>query len=532
MKKNGKLLLIVPLLFSIAVMMTGCGSSSSNTNNSAPVANAGAGQNVVTGSTVTLDGSGSSDADGDALTYQWSFTSKPSGSSATLSNSTIVNPTFTADMDGSYIINLVVNDGTVNSAADSVTIIATTATSEYQTYGLNFSPYIDGQDPNIGSEISEEQLRTRMEIIKPYTVWIRTFGCSNGLEKAGSIAHSLGLKAALGAWIGPDLTANEQEIQNLIAAAKAGEADMLIVGSEVMLRGDLSEDQLINYINQVKQAVPEIPVSYADVYGELLSHPKIINAVDIVLVNYYPYWEGININSAVAAINGWHEQVTAAANGKQVIVSETGWPSAGNQIGNAIPSLANASFYFLNFVSWARANDVDYFYFEAFDESWKAAYEGPQGSHWGIWDKDGTLKPGMEHVFNGETMEDNWSGGTIPGGPGDPVIKFTYVPPLGSFEYLRGQVWHVNPADYKVAVYIYVSGWWTKPTFANPLTTIQSDGSWITDITTGGIDETATRIAAFLVPNGYNPPSMSGGGTLPSELDQNAIANVKVTRSP
>lgn len=75
----------------------------------------------------------------------------------------------------------------------------------------------------------------------------------------------------------------------------------------------------------------------------------------------------------------------------------------------------------------------------------------------------------------------------IPGGPGNPVIEFTYAPPYGSFQNLEGQVWHVKPSDYKVAVYIYVAGWWTKPYWDRPLTTIQSDGSWICDITTGGV---------------------------------------------
>lgn len=76
---------------------------------------------------MTLDGSGSSDADGDPLTYRWSFTSKPGGSSATLSNSTSVSPAFTADKDGSYVLQLIVNDGTVDSAADTMTVIATNA---------------------------------------------------------------------------------------------------------------------------------------------------------------------------------------------------------------------------------------------------------------------------------------------------------------------------------------------------------------------------------------------------------------------
>ena len=114
----------------------------------------------------------------------------------------------------------------------------------------------------------------------------------------------------------------------------------------------------------------------------------------------------------------------------------------------------------------------------------------------------------------------------------EPMIEFTYVPPLGSYERLQGQVWYVNPADYKVVVYIYVlDNWWVKPSFAEPLTTIQANGSWSTDIVTGGVDELATQIAAFLIPNGYNPPTMPTP-TLPTQLEQDAIAKVKVTRAP
>jgi hypothetical protein len=98
------------------------------------------------------------------------------------------------------------------------------------------------------------------------------------------------------------------------------------------------------------------------------------------------------------------------------------------------------------------------------------------------------------------------------------------VPPYGSFDNLQGQVLHVNPADYKVVVYIYVpacgnNGWWgPKPYWEFPLTNINNDGSWTTDITTGGCDEDATQIAAFLVPNGYTPPNVGNAPTLPAEL--------------
>lgn len=136
----------------------------------------------------------------------------------------------------------------------------------------------------------------------------------------------------------------------------------------------------------------------------------------------------------------------------------------------------------------------------------------------------------MKRVFDGETMPDNWSGGTPP--PGEPKIEFTYVPPYGSFENLRGKVTGVKPDEFRVAVYIYVGGWWTKPYWTLPLTTIRSDGTWTCDITTGGSDQYATRIAAFLVPAGYDPPLMSGGSSLPAELDDHAVAKVEAERSP
>src|SRR5659263_279349 len=403
----------------------------------------------------------------------------------------------------------------------------------YRIYGLYFSPYMDGQDPDSGSYISEEQIRARLEIIKPYTRWVRTFGSSSGLEKVGMIAHEMGLKTAIGAWLGKDLSANEIEISNLIEAAKAGHVDMAVVGSEVLLRGDLSESQLIGYINRVKNEVPDIPVTTGDVYGEYIFHPDVINSVDVVFVNYYPYWENIGVDHAVAAIHGWHKLVTSKAGTKPVIVSETGWPGCGDRRGDAVPSPENASFYFLNFVSWARANNVPYFYFEAFDESWKEKNEGPQGACWGIWDKDGNLKPGMQDVFDNKTITDNWSGTAIPGGPGNASIEFAFVPSYGSSDDLKGQVWHVSPADNRVVVYIKVGGgWWIKPYWNSPLTIIWPDGSWTCDITTGGNDPYSTDIAAYLIPNNYNPPSMSGGSTLPAELETNSVAKIEITHAP
>ena len=397
-------------------------------------------------------------------------------------------------------------------------------------YGLDFSPYLEGQDPNLGTQISIEQIQQRMSPLTNYTKWIRSYGCTHGLENIGQVAKGMGFKTAIGAWLSTDPNANEIEITNLIQVAKQGYVDLAIVGSETLLRGDLTENELLGYITLVKQALPGIPVTTADTYLQWLSHTNLMAAVDVALVNYYPFWEGTALSNAVRALNGWQMWMTNAAAGKPVIVSETGWPSAGNAVGSAVPSPENASFYFLNFVSWAHANDVPYFYFEAFDESWKAASEGPQGAHWGIWDTNAVLKSGMAAVFSGERLPDNWSGSATPGGPGTPSIEFTSVPVYGTFNNLQGRVLHVPWTDYAVVVYIYVNGWWVKPTFANPLTLLTVDGSWTCDVTTGGIDQFATAYAAFVVPIGYSPPLLGGAASLPSLLGNPAVTEVYVTR--
>ncbi|HMQ31572.1 MAG TPA: glycosyl hydrolase family 17 protein [Chloroflexaceae bacterium] len=403
--------------------------------------------------------------------------------------------------------------------------------SPYRLHGLNFGPYTDAQDPRFDPRIGPDRLRSLLEVVAPATEWVRTYSSTNGIEQVGPIARSLGLKVAMGAWLGRDAAANEQELNALIQAAQAGYVDVAIVGSETLYREDLTARQLSDYLQRVQQALPGIPVAVADSYASLAANPAVLADADLVLANYYPYWEGIGIQHAMSAVNSWHHQLVTLAAGKPVWVSETGWPSCGGRQGDALASPENASFYALSFTSWARANGVPYFYFAAFDEPWKRAEEGPQGACWGLWDAGGAAKGGVDLLLRGATVPDSWSAQMLPGGPGTPEIILTSVPTIGSSEDLRGQVNHVSPFDYRVVVYIKAGGgWWLKPYRSRPLTTIRPDGSWICDITTGGIDERATEIAAFLVPVGYTPPILSGSGALPAELEQRAVAKVQVSR--
>lgn len=258
-------------------------------------------------------------------------------------------------------------------------------------HGLCFSLYEDGQKP--GDIITEEQVRRRMKIIAPYTKWVRSFSCTEGNEFIPVIAKEYGIKTLVGAWLGDDPEINEREIEGLIKLANEGFVDIAAVGNEVMYRKDLSEDELLDFISTVKAAIPDsIPVGYVDAYYEFSIKPRITAACDLILTNCYPYWEGCDLEYSLGHMNQMYHQALHAANGKKVIITETGWPSKGESFKGSHPSTENAIKYFINTQLWSQKENIDIFYFSSFDESWKVGAEGEVGAYWGIWDKNEKLK--------------------------------------------------------------------------------------------------------------------------------------------
>jgi exo-beta-1,3-glucanase (GH17 family) len=257
-------------------------------------------------------------------------------------------------------------------------------------HGLCFSLYEDQQKP--GDTITEEQVERRVKIIKPYTKWVRSFSCTEGNEHIPRMATKHGIKTLVGAWLGDDLEKNEEEIETLIQLGKEGCVDIAAVGNEVMYRKDLTEEQLLEYINRVKIALPNISVGYVDAYYEFSDRPKITEACDVILANCYPYWEGCSIDDSLNHMQQMFGQAVKAAKGKKVVISEAGWPSKGESLRGAHSSEENAMKYFINAQAWSANDDIDIFYFSSFDESWKVGAEGVVGAYWGLWDKHENLK--------------------------------------------------------------------------------------------------------------------------------------------
>ncbi|MEM7135303.1 MAG: glycosyl hydrolase family 17 protein [Myxococcota bacterium] len=261
---------------------------------------------------------------------------------------------------------------------------------EAKIHGISFSPYVDGQSP--GADISEAQIQSRLDIIKPYTHWIRTFSCIEGNEAIPRIAHDNGLKTMVGIGLSENLDINETDFQNGVDIARAGHADILAVGNEVMLREDLTEDQLVGYIERAKEAVPGIPVGTVDAYFLFENYPRVAAACDTLLVNCYPFWESCPAEYALLYMKEMYRRAQNVAKGKKVIISETGWPSQGTPFGAAVPSYDSALEYFIRTYQWAYEDGIEIFYFSSFDESWKVGAEGDVGAYWGLWDAQGNLK--------------------------------------------------------------------------------------------------------------------------------------------
>lgn len=261
---------------------------------------------------------------------------------------------------------------------------------EEGVHGFCYSLYEEGQKP--GDKISAEQIRRRMTILQPHTSWIRSFSCIEGNENIPKIAREMGMKTLVGAWLGKEPEKNREEIDALIQLAREGYVDVAAVGNEVLYRQDLSEDELLGFIAEVKNALPDIPVGYVDAYYEFFKRPRLAEVSDVILCNCYPFWEGTAMEHSLDHMRHMFQLASDAGNGKRVIITETGWPSAGQSLGGAQPSEINAIKYFIHTHLWGKANDIETFYFSSFDEDWKVGNEGDVGAFWGIWDSKGKPK--------------------------------------------------------------------------------------------------------------------------------------------
>lgn len=243
--------------------------------------------------------------------------------------------------------------------------------------------------------VSPAEIEADLRLLATISGCVRTYGVSQGLEAVPAIARRLGLRVLLGAWIDGNPAHDERELGRAIALARehADVVDLLLVGNEVLLRGDRSPGALIALLDRARREQP-VPVAYADVWAYWLRHAEALRGhVDVAAVHVLPYWddEPVAIDQAAAYVLDTLKAMREALAPLPVFIAETGWPAAGRQRGPAAPGPL-AQVRLVRELLAARADwgwQPGWNLIEGFDQPWKRVFEGAMGGYWGVYTADG-----------------------------------------------------------------------------------------------------------------------------------------------
>jgi len=254
-----------------------------------------------------------------------------------------------------------------------------------QLASVSYAPFVASQHPDFGDRPTVEQIRADLKAIAPYTRAIRTYSSTGGAELIPPIAAEFGLKVTVGAWIDKNTERNEREIRSALELARHNSnVEAIVVGNETTLRADMSVEDLIKLIQQVKRSSP-VPVTTGEIWTVWIDHPELASAVDFIAAHILPYWEGFDASSAVDHTIEFYDKLRRVHPGKRIVIAEFGWPSAGYNFHNANPGRIEQAMVLRDFVSRAEAYGIDYNIVEAIDQPWKT-FEGGVGPYWGLFD--------------------------------------------------------------------------------------------------------------------------------------------------
>ena len=253
--------------------------------------------------------------------------------------------------------------------------------------GFAYAPYRGEQSPEKGTFPSTGEIDQDLALLANTAHAIRTYSVQDTQAEIPRLAAARGFNVMLGAWISPDMKANDEQIAKLIGIFRQYHQNIVrvIIGNEVLLRNEQTVDQMIKYIETTKKAV-WAPVSLAEPWHIWLKNPKLVEQVDFIAVHLLPYWEGIPVDHAVDYCVMRYNELRKAYPNKPIVITEIGWPSNGRTQQGAVASLTNQATFLRRFLDVAEKNKYTYYIIEAFDQRWKQeAYEGEAGSHWGVY---------------------------------------------------------------------------------------------------------------------------------------------------
>ncbi|WP_407146111.1 beta-(1-6) glucans synthase [Bradyrhizobium sp. ORS 86] len=255
---------------------------------------------------------------------------------------------------------------------------------------VSYTPFRGAQTPlDPTTQIPVEQIEQDLTELAKVTDCVRTYSIENGLDQVPGVAAKVGLKVMQGIWLGSNRFKNLQQIAIAVRLAKQypDVITSLIVGNEVLLRGEMTTADLAANIRAVK-AQANVPVTYADVWEYWLKNREIYDAVDFVTIHILPYWEDMPVKAKFAAahVDDIRKRMAVAFPGKEILIGETGWPSAGRMREGALPSRTNQARVVSEILDLAKREGFRVNLIEAYDQPWKRKLEGTVGGYWGLFD--------------------------------------------------------------------------------------------------------------------------------------------------
>jgi exo-beta-1,3-glucanase (GH17 family) len=255
---------------------------------------------------------------------------------------------------------------------------------------VSYAPFRDTQTPLVlTTHIAPDQIALDMAQLARISDCVRTYSIENGLDLVPAQAAKVGLKVMLGIWLGSDRLKNLTQISTAVSLTKQfpGVITSLVVGNEVLLRGEMTTNDLAATIRSVKAQV-RVPVTYADVWEYWLRYREIYEAVDFITIHILPYWEDFPIRAKFAAahVDSIRQRMAVAFPGKEILIGETGWPSQGRMREGALPSRTNQARVVSEILLLAKQENFRVNLIEAYDQPWKRQLEGTVGGYWGLLD--------------------------------------------------------------------------------------------------------------------------------------------------
>jgi len=280
------------------------------------------------------------------------------------------------------------------------------------TMGVTFDPMRKYDTQTSDTFPSEADIDHDLSLLANKVHAVRTYSVLKGLDKIPELAAKYNLNTTVGAWIDGNLEKNRQEVETLINVSRQNNPKIIriMVGNEVLLRAEITADQLIEYIREVKKNTWR-PVSTSETWDVWLKHPELVAEVDFIAVHILPYWEGIAAEDAVDYVFDRYHAVQQAYPNKPIIITEVGWPSDGQPFKHATASVSNQAKFLREFLNRADAEKVTYYIVEAFDQPWKMSLEGSAGAYWGIFNADRQPKYPMDADVITMPNWEHWAAG-------------------------------------------------------------------------------------------------------------------------